>query len=97
MSVSKRVHFNFWKKAFSFSHFEAELFFLVFRLQQWFLTFFYSRTPNQKKNKTHVSLSKLLLAILCFFINNLKLMKIWRTPLDFSRIPGWEPLVYNVV
>ena len=70
----------------------------LYCLEQWFPTFFCSRTPMQKKNKNRVPLSGHLrvvsLKILVLFLN-------WRTPWDFSRTPGgtstpgWEPLLYT--
>jgi len=54
----------------------------------------FARVPLSRKMKTNVPLCNILETISRFFINNLKLMKIWRTPRDFSRTPGWEPLLY---
>ncbi len=64
---------------------------------------FFARVPLGRKKKTHVPLCNILETISVFLSNNLKLMKIWRTPRDFSRTlggtrtPGWELLDYNIV
>jgi hypothetical protein len=58
---------------------------------------FFARVPLSKKKKIQIPLWKVLEAIYVFFINNLKLLKIWRTPRDSSRTPGWEPLIYSIL
>jgi hypothetical protein len=49
-------------------------------------------TPKQKKETYPLVRCQML--FYGIFINNHKLMTIWRTPWNFSRTTGWEPFLY---